>query len=143
MNRGFKYLIDMYGVNGARSKFEEICQQLMQRIFGLAYMVQCYPGDDGIDIYVNEKEEMTVYQCKYFTDRIEDSQKKQIRESLDMLMKSVHKDRVKKWILCVPTILTSKEHDWWIKWSNEKAQEYNIYIELIDETNLLNLLRVT
>lgn len=82
MNRGFKYLIDMYGDSGAGSKLEEICLQLVQSIFGVVYIVQCYPGDDGIDIYVSEEEKITVYQCKYFTSRIEYSQKERIREPL-------------------------------------------------------------
>lgn len=141
MNRGFKYLIDMYGDSGARSKFEEICLRLVQNIFGVAYTVKCYPGDDGIDIYVSEEEKIIVYQCKYFTSRIEDSQKQQIRESLKVLMKSNHEDRVKRWVLCVPATLTSQEHDWWLNWSNKKAKEHSIDIELLDETNLLNLLR--
>ncbi|MBU3154628.1 hypothetical protein LL038_05975 [Clostridium estertheticum] len=42
--------------------------KLMQNMFESAYTVQCYPGDDGIDIYVREKEKTIVYQCKYFVD---------------------------------------------------------------------------
>jgi len=141
MNRGFKYLADMYGDSGARIKFEEICQSLMQSMFESAYTVECYPGDDGIDVYIKDEEKINVYQCKYFVDRIKDVQKSQIKNSLKVLMESIHKKRVKKWILCMPTTLTSKEHDWWLKWSEENRKKYEIEIELIDETNLLNLLR--
>ncbi|WP_303862087.1 hypothetical protein [Alkalibaculum bacchi] len=141
MNRGFKYLVDQYGNSGAREKFEEICFRYVQETFGLAYSVESYPGDDGIDIYVQYNDTIVVYQCKFFITNMGDAQKNQVRKSYNTLMNSLHKDRVIKWILCIPIKLTSKSHDWWIKWSSKKSQEHGITIELLDESNLISNLK--
>lgn len=144
MERKFKYLIDKYGESGAREKFEEICQAIFQKQFGNSYTVKCYPGDDGIDVYVLDNDrKMKVYQCKFFIDRINDTQKSQIRKSFDTLMKSEHSSRVTEWNLCIPTTLTSVEHSWWLKWSDNKIVEHKVEMKLYQEENLLNLLRET
>lgn len=146
MDRKFKYLSDKYTEIGARKVFENICLSLLQSLYGTAYSVLCYPGDDGIDAYVNnitDPNSISVYQCKYFTERIGDTQKTQIKYSFDTLMNSIHKDRVKNWFLCIPTTLISSEHDWWLTWSNAMSQKYSISITLYDENILINLLRQT
>ena len=141
MEKDFRYLIWKYGDSGARTRFESICQRLLDRMYGSAYSVQPYPGDDGIDVYVNSNNEITVYQCKFFYGRIEASQKQHIVKSLASLMSSAHWENTNKWGLCIPTVLNSKEHAWWLNWSQGLKATHGKEFVLLQEDNLINLLR--
>lgn len=136
VGREFKYLEEIYGVSGAREVFEKICTSIIDN----GCRVEPYPGDDGIDIIERNGCKISVYQCKFFTERVNDSQKKQIKESFKSLMKSIHKDNVESWTLCIPTTLTSKEMNWINKWFLENEKELNIKMNLMDKDQIINKL---
>ena len=68
MEFDFQCLIYKYTLAGARSKFEDICTRLLQRIHGDAFHnIRPSQGDGGIDGMVgNLPGPIEVYQCKYF-----------------------------------------------------------------------------
>ena len=138
MERDFRYLRDKYGDAGAREIFEKICVRLFQKKYENAYGVKASPGDDGIDILIGDlNKEINVYQCKYFIDGINTSQKNQIKESYN---KVTGKYNVKEWYLCIPIIFTVENHKWWSEWKSLRKQD-NIKIELYDGSRLLMLIK--
>ena len=141
MERDFRYLRDKYTDEGARSVFEDICTQLFQAKFKNAYPVRVTQGDGGIDIFVGDfNGEIDVYQCKYFIDGINDSQKAQIRDSYTTAKES-NKYKVKNWYLCVPCTLSIKEFTWWSGWKSRKQTSDGIPIGLYDGSYLLGQLK--
>lgn len=136
VGREFKYLEEKYGLSGARDVFEKICVSIVNN----GCIVKEYPGDDGIDIIVRNGRKVSIYQCKFFTGRIGDPQKEQIRKSFKSLMESRYKDCVKSWTLCVATTLTSEEMSWINKWFSKKEEEFNIEMNLMDKDQIINKL---
>ena len=119
MQRDFRYLRDQYGDAGARDVFESICTQLLQARYGEeAHNIRVSRGDEGIDILVGDfQSPIENYQCKYFIDGIDSSQRTQIKNSFD---RALHAEdySMRKWILCVPCSLSASEFKWW---SDDKA----------------------
>ena len=140
MERGFKYLIDMYGIPGARDIFERICINLFQSMYGpKAKSVEVSQGDGGLDVLVGELPNPDkVYQCKFFPDGLGSSQKQQIKESFRTVTKNYS---VSEWFLCVPCILNEKELLWWSKWKNEIQLETGAKLEICDGSYLINQLK--
>lgn len=138
MERDFRYIRDKYGDAGAREKFEKICTELFQAKYKDCYPIRTNQGDGGIDIYVgNLKDEIRVFQCKYFIDGIGDSQKAQIRNSF-MKASESKKFTMKKWVLCIPCDMDLNEQDWWDEWRKEKKEECSVKIKLYNGSKLLS-----
>lgn len=141
MERDFRYFRDKYGDAGARDKFENVCTELLQEMYGDAYQIKPFPGDEGIDIYVgNFDNPINVYQCKYFLDGLGNSQKDQIRKSYKKCIET-DKYELEKWFLCLPIILTIDETKWWTNWKKKMEKENGKDIKLIDGSRLLGLLK--
>lgn len=139
MERDFRYLRDKYSEAGARDVFEKICVELFQKIYENAYAVKAQPGDDGIDILVGDLTgPITVLQCKFFLDGIGTAQRKQIKESYEMV---ISKHQVKEWYLCVPCVFNIKEHKWWAEWKIERQELDGITIGLFEGSSLLTKLK--
>ncbi len=140
MELDFSYLFLKHG-DGARYIFETACDKAFRKEFEHAFNVECNPGDDGIDIFVGDfSATIDVYQCKYFIERLGDSQRKQIGESFDTAINSSNYV-LKRWFLCVPIGLTIEEHKWWSKWKNKNEKKHNIEIGLYDSRILLDLIQ--
>ena len=139
MERGFKYLIDIHGDQGARDIFEKICIQIFQREFGSeAKAIRLSQGDGGIDILVgNLPNSKVIYQCKFFPDKLGASQKQQINDSFDTVMNNY---KPEKWCLCLPLILNKEEIFWWSKWKVDHENP-NLEIELCDGSYLITKLK--
>lgn len=140
MERGFDYLKDKYGTDGARDIFENICTRIFQNEYdNKAKSVRVSQGDGGIDILIGDLPNTeAVYQCKYFPDELGDSQRSQIRQSYNTVC---NKYKVKRWMLCLPLVLTQDELLWWSKWKNSKEENNDITIELCDGSYLINKLK--
>ncbi|WP_458414869.1 hypothetical protein ACNQFZ_08615 [Schinkia sp. CFF1] len=142
MDRGFKYLIDQYRVEGARSKFEEIMGVLLKKINnGKAFAVEPHQGDKGVDIFIGDiNASPDIYQCKFFCEGLDDSRKQQIKKSLNTALKN---HSINKWTLCVPCTFNHDEHEWWCKIKKDyKGKNTNIKeIELYDEMQIITLLK--
>ena len=142
MEFDFQSLIYKYTLAGARTKFEEICTRLLQRIHGAdAHNPRPSQGDGGIDVMVGDfSVSIAVYQCKYFPQGLGDAQKNQIRESFRTACSSTE-FTMKQWTLCVPLDLSVKEMAWWSEWKRKQEEETGIPMVLWDGSYLLNLLR--
>lgn len=138
VERDFRYLRDKFDDAGARDIFEKVCTNLFQAMYGTnAHSIKVSQGDGGIDVLVGDfSVPIDVYQCKYFIDGIDDPQKKQIRDSFKTAIKS-NSYTMKKWSLCIPSIMTEKEFSWWSYWKAKKSKDYGIEVELLDGSYLL------
>ena len=142
MQRDFRYLRDMHGDAGARDIFEKICTELLNAIFAdQSHNIRASQGDGGIDILVGDFSAPIInHQCKYFINGIDDAQKTQIRESFQRAIK-FPTYKMRKWVLCLPCILTLKEFEWWSNWRNKNQQLHKIEIALWDGAYLISELK--
>ncbi|WP_461811370.1 ABC-three component system protein [Faecalimonas sp.] len=142
MERDFRYLREKHGDAGARDIFEKICTRLLQSKFkNDAHNIRVTQGDGGIDILVGDfNAPIENYQCKYFIDGINSSQKAQIKDSFTTAISS-DKYSMKKWILCVPCCLSVSEFKWWSNWRGEQEKIHSIDISLFDGSYLISELK--
>ena len=138
MERSFDWLWDKYK-EGARDKFEEVCYKIYKNEHPSAEVkrVRVNQGDGGIDVYIDYGDRYIVAQCKFFRYEVGKSQKDQIISSF----KSVDKDDLNEWVLCIPIIMDNKEASWWRKWKKRNEEEFGIAIKLHDEDDLIDLLK--
>jgi hypothetical protein len=76
----------IYGVAGAREKFQELVASLIQNEHPAARVIRVVVGDAGVDVYVGDWTDpagIDVFQTKFFPNGLTDSQKAQIRESFN------------------------------------------------------------
>ena len=137
-------LIDKYTVEGARSKFEEICTQLYHNIYSQENVknVEVSKGDCGVDIFIGNLgiEPIDVIQCKFFP-KFGDSQKSQITKSFKTAINSSEFEVI-SWTLCLINQFTIKEHQWWSKWKLGNAEYLSSdSIKLTDGLELITLLK--
>lgn len=142
MERKFNYLAEKYKEEGARSKFEDICADIISNIYRTkeVYKVRLSRGDGGIDVFHGDIDNaVDVYQCKYFLGKLDASRKQQIKESFNTA-KNTLGDKMKTWTLCISCDLSLDEHKWWSKF----VKDNNIYcpdINLYTEGKLLKLMK--
>jgi hypothetical protein len=132
-------LIGKDGEDGARAAFEHLVGQLVGLRFSGMRIVEANPGDWGLDVIVGELDGVvSVWQAKFFINGISDSQKKQIRESFDQVVKKAAEKgfTIDAWILCVPCNLHPDALKWWTKWKKAKEKATGISIELDDQARL-------
>jgi hypothetical protein len=119
-------LIDLqliYGVAGAREKFEDLAAHLVQKEQPNASKVRLERGDDGIDVHVGDLTNtagIDVYQCKFFPQGLGESQKSQVRESFRRCRESAN-FKLKRWTLCLPVDLSVDEKRWFEEWKGRQA----------------------
>lgn len=142
MERNFRYLREMHGDAGAREIFEKICTQLLHAQYGEnAHSIRTCQGDAGIDILVGDFSVPIVnYQCKFFLDGVGNSQKNQIRNSFNRAITTTTY-KMKKWVLCLPCVLTVQEFSWWSEWSSKQIKQTGVDIVLHDGEYLLSELK--
>jgi hypothetical protein len=119
-------LIDLqvlYGVAGAREKFERLIAKLLKAEHPQAVTIRVKQGDDGIDVYIGRFSDpagIDVFQCKYFPQGVGESQRKQIRQSFTRVLNS-KKFKARTWTLCLPLDLASDEQAWFDRWKAKQA----------------------
>lgn len=117
-------LIHEYGIEGARSAWEDACCSLIriQRQGERVELVDGAAGDGGIDILVGEMgHPLDVYQCKFFPDGINDAQKEQIRRSYRRAKENPNYE-LKDWYLCLPKAMSLGEIAWFDHWRAQHAR---------------------
>jgi len=138
-----KLLISKAGTEeGARYLFQRLMASIVKIQHLDARQIRASPGDWGIDIIVGElAEHNSVWQVKYIT-KIDASQRTNINESFDTLMKNAKKYHftVDIWTLCIACDLSPQELKWWNKWSKDKAKQYGVNINLMTETDIRDIL---
>lgn len=132
------------GVVGARDCFEIAMEETIQKLYinEQVELVQASRGDGGIDVYKGKIgiEPITVFQCKFFSEKLGESQWTQINESFKRAINN-NNFIMKKWVLCLPKILTLDENIKWTKWSNTVFQSSKIEIELWNGTTIINCMK--
>jgi hypothetical protein len=120
-------LIDLqliYGLAGAREKFEDLAFDLIRAEEPQAQKVRVSQGDGGIDAHVNDLSDpcgVHIYQCKFFPKGLDDAQKGQIRDSFKRCRDSTD-FTLKRWTLCLPVDLSVEERQWFESWrESQKA----------------------
>jgi hypothetical protein len=125
---------------GPEAEFEAVCADLIRTQYPEAKRVRVHRGDGGVDAAHGDwgtEGALDVFQVKYLPDVLGDSQKQQIRESYNTAHANPH-FKLRKWILCIPTILRQEDHAWFDTWKNEQ----DTHIELWDGDKLETLLRL-
>lgn len=113
-----KHLQILYGTVGARDKFEQMCSLLVKGECPSARAIRVYKGDGGVDQSVGQwdgESPVTVFQQKYFPDRVGDAQKQEIRDSYKVAQGNGNFS-LTKWVLCIPINLSADEQRWWDEW---------------------------
>ena len=109
---------------GARAAFERACESIIRAKHPQKKVraVRVASGDCGIDIYVGELgvTPIDVYQCKYFFNGVNESQKSQIRSSHDTACGN-DKFTVGNWFLCIPVDFSVSESKWFDGWAAKKT----------------------
>jgi hypothetical protein len=127
-----------------RVDFHRMLTALVQIQQPTATEVRADPGDWGIDTFVGSLiDSVSIWQSKYFYDRIGSSQQAQIRESFASAMKHAadHDYRVESWTLCVATTLSAPERKWWDGKVRAWKKEYpRLRIDLWDAPRLRGML---
>tara|TARA_R110002096_G_scaffold244112_2_gene436351 strand:+ start:102 stop:1412 length:1311 start_codon:yes stop_codon:yes gene_type:complete len=117
----------IYGVAGARQKFEDLTSDLVQSENQSGRKVRLSRGDAGIDVYIGDwgsPDGIDVYQAKFFPGGVGEIQKQQIRDSF----KSCRDDErfsVRTWTLCLPCDFSVDETKWFDEW---KSKQHGITI---------------
>lgn len=134
----FKKFINRWTVEGSREYFEKFTLSYLKIKYKyrktLIKKFRKNPGDWGIDVLCGELDnENFIWQCKFFPDKVGESQKAQIRRSYRRAIeKSREKHfRIVKWILCIPIDFGADEYQWWSKWKKEKQERDEISIGCI------------
>jgi hypothetical protein len=113
----------IYGVAGAREKFEDLIVQLIRSECPDVDRVRIVRGDGGVDAYSGKLADpagVDVFQMKFFPDGIGDSQKGQIRESFKTV-KETSKFTLRSWTLCIPLDMDTDEKLWFDKWAAKQT----------------------
>jgi hypothetical protein len=114
-------------------KFEELCNQLIVAEYPQAVPIEGAGGDEGVDCLLHKKT-LTIFQIKYFTQRLTYSHFRQIKESLN---KAFTRFSPNKWALLLPKNPTIQE----TRRIRELASELKgLKIEIWSETKINNLL---
>jgi len=148
MNRDWYDFKAMHGnISGAREAFEQTCAILFKEIYANEEVlhVNAINDDEGIDTLVGniEREPVIVIQSKFFLERIEEGQKQQISKSFKRVILN-RKYKIKKWILCIPSLLTINEIRWWKNWKEQREKEYFLeedVIQLFDGDTIIQKLK--
>lgn len=113
-----KHLQVIYGIEGARAKWEQMCSLLVKGEHPDSRSIRVYSGDGGVDQSVGDWDghsPVKVFQQKYFPDRIGESQKREIREAYKTA-KGNGNFTLQQWVLCIPINLSLDETRWWDEW---------------------------
>lgn len=127
---------DFSKIRGIKQSVQEnfellLCQLLSQELNAIS--VDGKGGDDGIDCYtISSKGDLQIFQMKYFIQRLNPSQKNQIKSSFEKVLGN---SKLKKWILCIPHDHTPAEKKWF-----DSLNSSSIKIEWWGETKIRNLI---
>jgi hypothetical protein len=126
-----RVLRNLWTEDGARSVFASLVTHCVYHRHGSAATVRPDPGDEGLDTIVGDfGDRLLVFQAKYFCERLEEAQKRQIRESWTACKANNYFPRVAHWTLCLPIDLSAPELRWWQGWRQRQIKESGCQIDL-------------
>ena len=131
-----RVLRNIWTEDGARSVFASLVTHCVHHRHGSAATVRPDPGDEGLDTIVGDfGDRLLVFQAKYFCERIEDGQQRQIRDSWNTCRANDYFPRVAQWTLCVPIDLSAPELRWWQGWRARQIKASGCQIDLWTKTD--------
>ena len=108
-----------------QERFEELCKQLLIKLYPQLRTVDGRGGDQGTDSFLGNIYNQThVFQFKFFPDKLTRNRWQKIEESLKT---SYGKNKPSKWVLLLPTDFTVND---WKKWENLKQQYSDIDLDV-------------
>jgi len=113
----------LWGMAGAREKFEDMVSQLIHVEKPNSQRIRIVKGDGGLDSFegeLSDSDGIEVFQVKYFPGKIDDAQKGQIRNSFATVRDSI-KFKAKSWTLCLPVDMSIEETEWFEGWKAKQA----------------------
>ena len=127
------------GKAGSRDIFENLILELLkaENPDKEVHRVAASPGDGGIDILVQQDNGIDIYQCKFFTDKLGDSQRDQIRKSFNKALEDKGVS-VLRWFLCMPREQELEEISWVHNFIKERSDKYGVEIHFIYGTEITN-----
>jgi hypothetical protein len=131
---------------GAREEFARLTAALAE-LTTRVRRIREDPGDWGIDSFagrLDEGEDVAVWQAKFFTYRIAETQKQQIRDSFTMARTTAagRGHRLVQWTLVIPLNMSAPETKWWDGWKGRQEEDHGLRIELWDRHRIETLLRL-
>jgi hypothetical protein len=118
-----RHLEILYGVAGAREKFEDLTVHLIRTEYPAAERVRVIRGDGGIDTHEGKLADpggVDIFQVKYFPTAIAEAQRGQIRESFTRARDNPD-FKVKSWTLCLPIDMGIEEKKWFDAWADKQT----------------------
>jgi len=118
-----RHLEIIYGIAGAREKFEEMMGHLIRSQHSDASRVRIVVGDGGIDIHTGiilDPAGIDIFQVKYFPAGIDECQRGQVRDSFKRVRESIA-FKTNSWTLCVPVDLSIDEKTWFATFTDHQA----------------------
>ena len=118
------------------TSFANLCDDLIKASFPTAKCFEGRGGDRGIDCYIGDLEGMDlhIFQHKFLPKTLGSVGKGEIHNSLKTAKTNFK--NLKKWILLLPKKFTFEENEWF----ESLGKQYNVEIEVWDETELKHLL---
>lgn len=111
----------LWGIAGAREKFEELVTQLIFSELPGANRIRVAKGDGGIDaMYPMPDNGVRVFQIKFFPGGIGKAQREQIIGSFQKARETLGPE-LKEWTLCLPIDFSLEEQKWFESWRTEQA----------------------
>jgi hypothetical protein len=123
MTVGIRHLEFLYGLAGAREKFEEMTAHLIRSQHPAAERVRIVQGDGGIDVHegkLTDPAGVDVFQIKYFPLGIGEAQRGQIRDSFKRVRDN-KEFRTRSWTLCLPVDMSVDEKKWFEEWVGKQS----------------------
>lgn len=139
----FKLLKYIEGSDKWRKSLEKMCSSILHCKYKKHTVIRIdgSGGDDGIDVWVKTpKSKIHIYQCKFFLDNLDSSQKSKISDSFLTAYEKNKNEKFVKWFLVIPKTFNKNELRWWNKF-NDDHKDKAIKFKLWDEDKLLNLLK--
>ena len=135
------FIRKLKGKPGSRDNFENLMLELLKAEYPEkeVHRVASSPGDGGIDILVQQDNGIDIYQCKFFTDELSDSQRNQIRKSFNKAMEDKGVT-VLRWFLCMPREQELEEISWVHNFIKKRSDNYGVEIHFIYGTEITNLM---
>ena len=121
-------LVDLeriYGLAGAREKFDQLCGQLIRSELPEARGIRVHQGDGGVDVYngkFTNAAGIHVFQAKFFPAGLKEAQKQEIRESFKRCINNPD-FTTNHWTLCLPINLSTNETKWFEQWAASVGSE--------------------
>jgi len=130
----FKKFVDRWAIESSRKYFQKFVFEFLRIKYDYHSNIKEIredPGDWGIDVICGDfNDQNTIWQCKFFIDKIGKTQQGAIRKSYNTIIRKSKEEKfeISKWILCIPIDLSAREEKWWNSWKKKMENKNKIPI---------------